>query len=252
MKETTHQVNASAQTTGKMSLSQMIETEPSIDSHVSQRSNSISSPQRLSKQEKNRIAQRNHVQQQKAYLEDLEAKIQELNLLLPAEARMAQPSSPSNRERTQSPVSPSMAGNSSTSLVGMLGKRHGNTKTVEMSGLEDLPLHERRMIQNRISQRTSRLRKKKRIADLELHVRQLQQKVNQLGLVPLTDDPVPVPCPVGRPSPAATAAEAPTLVVSIPSSDDVDKQLPSLRSIFPGLFASLSLPNGNRSRAQTM
>ncbi|KAI8837180.1 hypothetical protein BJ741DRAFT_577569 [Chytriomyces cf. hyalinus JEL632] len=251
MKETTHQVNASAQTTEKMSLSQMIDTAPSIDPRVSQRSNSISSPQRLSKQEKNRMAQRNHVQQQKAYLEDLEAKIQELNMLLPAEARMAQPSSPSNRERTQSPMSPSMTGNSSSSSVGMsAGKRHGNTKTVETSALEDLPLHERRMIQNRISQRTSRLRKKKRIADLELHVQQLQQKVIQLGLVALTD-PVPVPCPVATPTSAAKAAEAPTLV-SIPSSDDVDKQLPSLRSIFPGFFASMPLPNGNRNRAQTM
>ncbi|KAJ3229516.1 hypothetical protein HDU81_005334 [Chytriomyces hyalinus] len=207
----------------------------------------------MSKLEKSRMAQRNHVQQQKAYLEDLEAKIQELHLLLPAEARIALPSSPSHRERTQSPISPSMmaGGISFSSLVGMPSKLHGNTKIVQTSALEDLPLHERRMIQNRISQRTSRLKKKKRIADLEQHVQQLQQKAIELGLVvPLTDSVPATTCPVVG-TPAIAAEAAPTLM-SIPSSHANEEPLPSLRGIFPGIFGSLTFPNGNRNRAQTM
>ncbi|KAI8839710.1 hypothetical protein BJ741DRAFT_79797 [Chytriomyces cf. hyalinus JEL632] len=234
------------------SFHSMKDAESSLHDTVSQRSNSISSPQRLSKQEKNKLAQRYHVQQQKNYLEHLEAQVQELTMLLPAEARGKLPAaSPSPWDGTRSPMSPAMAASGSSPTREGSTKRHGNTKTVgEAATLEDLPLHERRMVQNRISQRTSRLRKKMRIADLERQVQHLHETVNQLRRLPQSQ--VQAKSESGIMDGTKDAQNLLSQPSSRSMNGDSPPQLPPLKSILPHFFYPMSLPGANRTRALTM
>ncbi|KAJ3399627.1 hypothetical protein HDU80_007718 [Chytriomyces hyalinus] len=218
---------------------------------ISQRSNSVSSPQRLSKQEKNRLAQRYHVQQQKHYLEHLEAQVQELTMLLPAEARGKLRASPSPWDGTQSPMSPAIAASGSSPTLTVSTKRHGNTKTVgEAATLEDLPLHERRMVQNRISQRTSRLRKKMRIADLERQVQHLHETLNQMRRSPQSQ------VQAKSESGSVDVMNDAQHLLPQPSARSMDGdsplQLPPLKSILPHFFYPMSSAGANRTRALTM
>ncbi|KAJ3237706.1 hypothetical protein HDU81_009089 [Chytriomyces hyalinus] len=226
------------------------DTDSSLENTVSQRSNSISSPQRLSKQEKNKLAQRYHIQQQKNYLVHLEAQVKELTMLLPLEERgKLLPNPPTWDGRSESPMSPAIVASSPT--ITASNKRHGNTKTVgEADAMEDLPLHERRMVQNRISQRTSRLRKKKRLAELEWQVHHLHERVNQLRRLPQSE--VQAKSEPGALDVIKDARYLVSHACAWSMMGDSPPQLPPLKSILPDFFYPVSGVGGNRTRALTM
>ncbi|KAI8620926.1 hypothetical protein BC830DRAFT_1096823 [Chytriomyces sp. MP71] len=149
------------------------------------------------------------------------------------------------------------------------GKRHGNVKELPCSSEEirQLPADVRKVVQNRIAQRVSRMKKERRMASLEIELQKLgsllevvQTEANAAGVsrqemplwksVNLTSSPQLTPLPLSsQPVSLMPNMQPPPLIPINPTSRSptptgpppilsTDSRLPSPYQIYPSIVAS--------------